>query len=222
MAGAPEFEQIEATLKRSIAAFREADVPALLGGSLAIWARGGPETRHDLDFMLKPADAERGLDALAAAGMRPERPPEGWLFKAWDGDVLVDLIFKPKGLEMTDEVIARGEKLDVLSIRTQVMALEDVFSTKLLALDEHRLDYSGLLLMARALREQIDWNLLRSRTDGSPFAQAFFVLCEELAIKPASGHRRMRAVVGGKAADYGRDARPANPAGPPSTRARRR
>ena len=193
-----QFEEIEATLKRSIAAFRAADVPALLGGSLAIWARGGPETRHDLDFMVKPSDAERALDALAEAGMRPERPPEEWLFKAWDGDVLVDVIFKPKGLEMTDEVIARGEELDVLSIRTRVMALEDVLSTKLLALDEHSLDYSGLLLMARALREQIDWNALRHRTGGSPFAKAFFVLVEELGIAPhstaAAGRARVRVV----------------------------
>lgn len=182
MAGKNEFEAFEATLKRSIAAFRDADVPALLGGSLAIWARGGPETRHDLDFMIKPSDAERALEALAAIGMRPERPPEGWLFKAWDGDVLVDLIFGPKGLEMTDEVIERGDEIDVLSIRTRVMALEDVFSTKLLALDEHRLDYSGLLLMARALREQVDWEALRRRTDGDAFAHAFFVLCEDLGI----------------------------------------
>jgi len=177
-----DFEAIEATLKRSIAAFRDADVPALLGGSLAIWARGGPETRHDLDFMVKPEDAERALDALEAIGMRPERPPEGWLFKAWDADVLVDLIFAPRGLEMTDEVLARGDDREVLSISTRVMALEDVFSTKLLALDEHRLDYSGLLLMARSLREQIDWEALRQRTEGSPFARAFFVLCEELDI----------------------------------------
>ena len=28
--------------------------------------------------------------------MTPERPPEEWLVKAWDGDMLVDLIFDPK------------------------------------------------------------------------------------------------------------------------------
>jgi hypothetical protein len=192
-----EFKEIEATLKRSIAAFRAAEVPALLGGSLAIWARGGPETLHDLDFMVKPSDAERALDALADAGMRPERPPEEWLYKAWDGDVLVDVIFQPKGLEMTDEVIERGEDLDVLSIRTRVMSLEDVLSTKLLALDEHTLEYSGLLLMTRALREKIDWNALRRRTDGSAFAKAFFVLVEELGVAPhatAGARARVRVV----------------------------
>ena len=46
------FKEMEATLKKSVAAFREAQVPALLGGSLAVWARGGPETRHDLDFVV--------------------------------------------------------------------------------------------------------------------------------------------------------------------------
>ena len=90
------FAAIEHALKRAAAALREADVPFLLGGSLASWARGGPETRHDLDLMIKPEDAERALEALAEAGMRPERPPEEWLLKAWDGDVLVDLIFVPR------------------------------------------------------------------------------------------------------------------------------
>ena len=37
--------EIEATLKRSAAALKEADVPFLLGGSLAFWAHGGPERR---------------------------------------------------------------------------------------------------------------------------------------------------------------------------------
>ena len=32
---------IEASLKRTVAALREAHVPFLLGGSLAVWARGG-------------------------------------------------------------------------------------------------------------------------------------------------------------------------------------
>ena len=66
-------------LKRAAAALREADVPFLLGGSLASWARGGPETRHDLDLMIKPDDVERSLEALTEAGMRPSgRPRTGW------------------------------------------------------------------------------------------------------------------------------------------------
>jgi Uncharacterised nucleotidyltransferase len=179
------FADIEQTLKRAAAALRKADVPFLLGGSLASWARGGPETRHDLDLIIKPEDADRALDALVEAGMRPERPPEEWLFKAWDGDTLVDLIYCPKGLPMDDDVIARGEDLSVLGMEIRVMALEDVMATKLMALTEHSLRYEGLLQIARALREQIDWETVRARTAESPFARAFFVLLEGLEILPS-------------------------------------
>jgi Uncharacterised nucleotidyltransferase len=178
------FSDIEAALKKTAAALRGADVPFLLGGSLASWARGGPETRHDLDLMIKGEDVERALEALAAAGMRTEDPPEEWLVKAWDGDVLVDLIFCPKGLPIDDDVIARGEELTVLSMDMRVMAIEDVLVTKLMALTEHHLRFEGLLEIARALREQIDWEHVRAATASSPFARAFFVMAEGLGIVP--------------------------------------
>jgi hypothetical protein len=181
------FEHIERTLKKATAALREADVPYLLGGSLASWARGGPQTFKDLDFMIKPEDAERALATLTKSGMRPEKPPEGWLYKAFDGDVMIDLIFEPRGLEMTDEVIERGDEMEVLALPIRVMALEDMLSTKLLSLSEHYLDYSGLLAIARALREQIDWEAVRARTAESPYAMAFFTMVEELGIAPRPG-----------------------------------
>jgi Uncharacterised nucleotidyltransferase len=178
------FSDIEATLKKAGAALREAHVPFLLGGSLASWARGGPETRHDLDLMIKREDVERAVAALRAAGMRAEDPPEEWLVKAWDGDVLVDLIFAPKGLTMDDDVIARGEELPVLSMQMRVMALEDVLITKLMAITEQHLRYESPLAIARALRERIDWGQVRAATASSPFARAFFVLLEGLEIVP--------------------------------------
>jgi|SRR5215211_948860 len=178
------FEAIEAALKKAAAALREAQVDFLLAGSLASWARGGPETHHDLDFIVKPEQAELALEALAQTGMRPERPAEEWLYKAWDGDLLIDVIFHPRGLPVTDEVIERGEDLHVLGLTVPVMAIEDVLATKLMALGEHRVDYSDLLEVARALREQIDWRTLKLRTRGSPYAAAFFVLVEELGLVP--------------------------------------
>ena len=181
------FGEIEHALKRAAAALRDAGVPFLLGGSLASWARGGPETRHDLDLMIRPADVETALEALTEAGMRPERPPEDWLVKAWDGDTLVDLIYCPKGLPVDDDLIARGEQLSVLGMDIRVMALEDVMATKLMALTEHSLRYESLLQIARALREQIDWDQVRAATVSSPFARAFFALLEGLEILPAEG-----------------------------------
>jgi hypothetical protein len=186
--GVPEhpFDDIEATMKKAVAAFREANVQALLAGSLAVWARGGPETRHDLDFVVKPEDAERALQALEGVGMKPERPPEAWLYKAWDGEVLVDVIFEPRGLVVDDELMARAEEREVMAIGIRLMAVEDALVSKLMSLDEHSADYSQLLLMARTLRERIDWEDLRARTSASPFAKAFFTLAEELGIAPSA------------------------------------
>jgi hypothetical protein len=64
----------------------------------------------------------------------------------------------------------------------KVMAIEDVLFTKLNSLNEHYLDFSSALQIARALREQVDWERLRARTADSPYAIAFFCLLEELEI----------------------------------------
>jgi Uncharacterised nucleotidyltransferase len=178
--GAP-FGELVATLKKTVAALREAKVPHLLGGGLAIWARGGPERDHDLDFLVKEEDAERALQALVDAGMKPERPPEDWLFKAYDeNDVLVDLIFRPTENPVTDEMLARGDELEVMAIKVNVVSPGDVLVSKLLALREHELDFDSLVEMTRAVREQIDWEDVRARTEHSPFARAFFTLAEGL------------------------------------------
>ena len=175
-------EELCAALKVAVAALRGAEVEFLLGGSLALWARGGPEPYKDLDVMVRPGDAERALAALGEAGMRTERPPEEWLYKAWCGDVLIDIIFRPSGLELDEGVFQRGEEIPILAVGTPVMSVEDVLVTKLLAMDEHSLDYGALIATARSLREQIDWGALRRRTGHSPFARAFLILVEGLGI----------------------------------------
>jgi hypothetical protein len=186
-----DFDALRETMKKAAAALRDADVPYLLGGGLACWARGGPETDHDLDFMVKPEDAERAQEALAAAGMRPENPPEDWLLKAYDSnDVLVDIIFRPASGPITDEVFARADEREVDAVRMRLMSLEDILVTKLLALSETHLDYESVLDIARPLREQIDWDEVRERASESPYARGFFALAEELdVIAPSSAGR---------------------------------
>lgn len=180
------FPAMLVTLKRSAGALREAGIPFMLGGGLACWVRGGPESDHDLDLMVKPEDADQALATLTAIGLRPEKPSEGWLYKAFDEDVMVDIIFSPVGVAITDEVLARAEMLEVEAQPMLVMTLDDVLVTKLLALDENTLDYKAVLLIARSLREQIEWEDVRTRTAGSPYAAAFFTLVEELGVAVTS------------------------------------
>lgn len=187
-----EFNDLLETLKKAAAALRDAEVPFLLGGGLAAWARGGPETDHDLDLMVKPDDAQGAVAALAESGFRIENPPEEWLYKAWDGDVLLDVIFEPSGGPVDDAMFERAEELDVQAVSMRVMALEDVMVTKLLSLREHEVDYESVLEIARALREQIDWDEASHRTSDSPYARAFFYLAEQLGIL---GEQRARPSV---------------------------
>lgn len=179
---AENFPELIDAMKAASAALRDAGVPHLLGGGLAAWARGGPPTEHDVDFFVREEDAERALEVLVAAGMRAERPPEDWLVKAWHGDVLVDLIFRPSGGPIGDGHFERAETLEVMAQAIPVASLDDVITAKLLALTEQEPDFASVLELARSLREQIDWPAVRERTAGSPFARAFFTLVEELGI----------------------------------------
>jgi hypothetical protein len=177
-----ELEDLVRTMKHAAAALRDAEIPFMLGGGLAAWARGGPRTDHDVDFLIREGDAEHALEALAAAGMKPEHPPEEWLLKAWDGDVLVDLIFRPSGGPIGRNHFERATELEVLGQTLLCASIDDVLVTKLLALTEQNPDFQSVLGIARALREQIDWEYVRTRSGTSPFARAFFTLAEELGI----------------------------------------
>src|ERR671937_994186 len=151
------FEEMLRSLKKAAATLREEDVPFVLAGGVASCARGGPESDHDLDFLVKPEDAERALEALEGAGMRPEKPPEQWLYKAYDDGVMIDLIFDPAGLEVDDELIERSDEVEVFAVGMHVMRPEDILVTQLSAMTEHTLGFESCLEIARALREQIDW-----------------------------------------------------------------
>ena len=176
------FEAIEHSFKRAAGALAEARVEFMLGGSLAVWVRGGPESCNDLDLMLRKPDSERALKALQVAGMRTERPPEGWLVKAWDGDVLIDLISEPIGVPIDDQAFERADEVSAWGVHVRAMSLEDVMVSKLLALHEHALDLEDLLQISRALRELVDWPQVRARTADSPYARVFFALLSELGV----------------------------------------
>ena len=188
MADEETFTELLETMKRGAALLRDNDVPFALAGGLALYARGGPATEHDVDFILREEDAERALELLGANGFRTERPPEGWLYKAFDDETgsMIDLIFSPNRMpERVPEILDCAEPIEIYAITMPVMTATDVLATKLLALKEHEVDYGDVLESARNCREQIDWDLLRERTAGSPYAKAFFTLVEELCLAAA-------------------------------------
>jgi len=171
-----------AVLKRAVGVLSEAGIPFALAGSMACWALGGPPSRHDVDLALMHSDADRALEVLTAAGFRVEAAPEGWLCKAWYDDVLVDLIWAPMGLEVTDRVLAAARTLNVDGMEMPALAPTDVLTSKLLALNESHLDFEGLLAIVRGVREQVDWTELRRRTKDKPLARSFLYMAGELGL----------------------------------------
>ena len=170
-------------MKRASAALRDAGIEFMLGGGLAIFARGGPPTDHDVDLYVRRKDADRALEVLIDAGLRGERPPEDWLYKAWDDEGnLIDVIFRPAGGEIDDGHFARASEIEVSAQTLLVASIDDVLVTKLMAITEQDPDYRAILEIARALREQVDWAEVEARTSDSPFARAFFTLAEGLGI----------------------------------------
>lgn len=172
------------SLKRVAVTLKEAEIPFALGGSYACWARGGPEPVHDVDFMLREADVPRAVEVLCAGGLRPVDPPEDWLTKVFDGDVLVDLIHHPVGRAVTDEMLARSSEMSVDSVRMPVLDATDWFEMTLLALDERYCDLGRVIPMIRAMREQVDWEQVRRATAESPFAEAALLVATRLNLIP--------------------------------------
>src|SRR3954451_16936585 len=131
MPSAPPPEEMLTTMKRTAAALRDAGIPFAVGGSFAVWARGGPSSDHDVDIMILAAHADAALDTLADIGLRTERPPEGCLVKAHDGNVLVDLIYAPSAVDVDDELLARCEEQNVHGMAMPVLPADVVLTSRL-------------------------------------------------------------------------------------------
>lgn len=181
-------EDFQADLLRAVArtarALRSAGIPFALAGGYAAYARGGPATGHDVDVLVRERDVSNAVSALVAEGMRAVDTPLDWLAKVYDGEVLVDLLFRPNERPVTDAVLARAEPMRVGAASVPVVTATDIVADKLLVFGPHRCDFAELLPIVRALREQVDWWEVWAQTAGSPFAEAFLLLAARLEIAP--------------------------------------
>lgn len=178
----PTPDQLLHTLTRVCNTLADNEIPFAVAGGCAVYARGGPASDHDVDIFVKPDDVSRAASALVAVGMRAAHPPEDWLSKVYDGDTLVDLVFRPSFRAVTDATFARASWMRIGPTSALVISATDLMIDKLMVLDAHRLDLGGLLEIARDLREQVEWDDVRGATAVSPYARAFLSLLDDLAI----------------------------------------
>lgn len=176
-------EDLRDALKRAASALRAQGPDFALAGSYALWVFGGPEPVHDVDFVVAEADTEKAAATLKDAGLNIERTPEDWLFKASLGDdFVIDVLHRQNGVPVEADAILAADEFDVLAVRMRVMAPTHVMTEKLNALNEHHCDFASLVPAVRAVREQLDWDQLRTATKDNDFAAAFLFLSERLGL----------------------------------------
>jgi len=177
-------ERLRDALKRAASALKENGPPFALGGSYALWVLGAPEPVHDVDLVVAEQDADHAARVLGEAGFEIERTPEDWLFKAHDGDALVDVLHRLGGVPVEADLLARAEELEVIGLRIPVLPPTEMIIVKLRSLSEHHCDFAALLPPVRAVREQLDWPRIRKETADHDFAAAFLFLTDRLGISP--------------------------------------
>jgi hypothetical protein len=190
--GTPDESLLRTAFKHSASALKADGIPFALGGGYALWVHGGPEPIHDVDLVVAETDVEVAANSLMAVGLEVERPPEDWLFKAYyhqDGaeqaaqePALVDVLHRLGGIPVIAALLDTAQEHEVLGIRIPVLPPTPIMIAKLLSLSEHYCDFAPLLLVVRAVREQLDWAEIRRETKDQPFAEAFLLLAERLGI----------------------------------------
>jgi len=142
----------------------EADgVDYVLMGGVGSAAVGRPRWTHDIDFFVRPEDAQRVLRVLRDAGFATEETYTDWLYKGFKEDVLVDIIFKSAGgIYLDDQMLDRASYGDFKGQKVRLIPSEDLLVIKAVVNDEHipRHWYDALGLISFC---PLDWDYLVRR-----------------------------------------------------------
>jgi predicted nucleotidyltransferase len=162
-------ELFPVVLGDTIQALDQVGVPYVFMGGIGAATHGRPRWTHDIDVFVRPEDAGRALAALADAGFRTEKTYPDWLYKAFEHDVMVDVIFKSLGgILLDEEMLERAEDEEVMGLTARVMAPEDLLVIKAIVHDEHmpRHWHDALAIISRC---DLDWDYVvrRARRHGA-------------------------------------------------------
>ncbi|MFL6089682.1 MAG: nucleotidyltransferase family protein [Aeromicrobium sp.] len=178
----PTFQEQREVLKSVATSLKREEIPFALAGGYAVWARGGPESDHDVDFVVQPEAAEAARKVLLRDGHEPVVSNEDWLDKVSQDGIVVDIIHRLPIGDVDEALFGRCDLLAVDSVRMLVMPPTDLLLCRLLALGENSCNFAPLLGWSRSLREQIDWPEIERRAGDSPFARSFLDLLVALGV----------------------------------------
>ena len=152
--------------RRSLRILEQAGIPYLVGGAYAL-ARFTGIIRHtkDFDIFVRPADAPRALDALAAAGYPTEMTFPHWLGKAYWSEYFIDIIFSAgNGVAAVDDLwFEHGVAEVVLDLPVKLIPPEEMIWSKGFVMERERCDVHDIMHLLRAHAEDMDWQRLLQR-----------------------------------------------------------
>ena len=186
-------------LGEAVEAIEDAGIPYAFIGGLAAILLGPPSSTNDIDFFVRPEDAERVLEVLEKRAFATKVHDPSWLYKAAKNRVLVDVIFRSSGdIYLDDEMIGRTTVGEFKRQRLRIVSPEDLMVMKALA---HGRDtgywYDALDLLAHS---EMDWSYVLQRARHGPrrvLSLLIYAQSEDLPVPNSAIQQLYETVYGG-------------------------
>lgn len=163
-----ELSDIHDVLLEAVNIVEDSGMPYAVIGGLAVKNLGRPRVTHDIDFFVRPDDAEKILKVLEAKGFTTQLRDPFWLYKAWKKDILVDVIFKSSGdIYFDEEVRSHVRRVPYNGMMINAISPEDFIVIKAAAHQEHN-PHHWHDALAVLKQGGLDWDYLLNRAKHAP------------------------------------------------------
>lgn len=151
----------QALFREVLASFEELGLPYAVAGAFALQKHTGIfRSTKDLDIFLTAESAGIALRELKRKAFQCEVCDPVWLAKVHRDEYFVDLITgMSNGAITVDQTwIERAQPANVLGVRTQILAPEEVLASKLFVTRRERFDGADIAHIIYALKGDLDWD----------------------------------------------------------------
>lgn len=177
-----------ATLHEACVALEQAGVPYVIGGGTVVTIFGRNRRTKDFDVFLNREVLRKAMNVLSLANFTTTDTEKNWLYKAWRGETLVDLIVESRGgVRIDDETLSHAHYVEQHGFTFRVMGPEDLLYRKILTLTEGRPDWYDALSVVQLQQGKLDWTYFLYRAANHPRRILSFLLFAQTELHPPPG-----------------------------------